>query len=232
MLALTNFDSANETGIVTKVRDGVYKVSATIGANKRIALLIYSLTDVTQYKITVSFEEPAAPAYGKQANGTYTLDPTAFQAFWYGSKDGNTLKFNAQGGLFGYLFPTGQDCVRTEYERFEIVYTSDPSPSGGDYSSNSRQLSFKTLPTDGASEGVIDPSKTVNWKYPYADKSGTILVQNNKELWGSDGTNTNYSDFTTSGNIGFALQENYSGSSDKTAFNITVTSLTFYPAAQ
>lgn len=74
MAAAYNFDhqvnGSSEAGIVEKVRDGVYKITATIGTNSdagRVALIVANTGDtnfanVTEYKITLSFFlEPAPP---------------------------------------------------------------------------------------------------------------------------------------------------------------------------
>ncbi|MDR3283805.1 MAG: hypothetical protein LBS97_01340 [Treponema sp.] len=156
--------------------------------------------------------KPAAPTYGKQADGTYTLDPTKFIA-WYGASFGsNNATFDVTEGGVWYLFPTTDlEFNLADYAKLLINYTTTTSAAG---------ISVKVLGTgDTYGSGYL----LTDIVYPTLN-NGAIIIQDGSDWYGGTTTTTHFTTLKTNG-LGFGLTKN----SD--TFNMTVTALTLSPAA-
>jgi len=210
-----NFDTFKGTGIV----------GFALGASGSIAT--FNLTINSMTLMPKSTEGPAQGAFGKQQDGSYTLDPSKFLP-WYGATltGGNTIAFSG-GGLY-YLFPvTDAEFDINDYGSLDVDYTtSGATLASGDH----LEIAVKAITNSFTGIAGSGSDYGTDLKYQWLSRAGGANDQLGDGSFTINQTPDSFTSktfdyFKGAGVVGFALA--VSGSI--TTFNLTINSLTLMP---
>jgi len=159
--------------------------------------------------------------FGEQQDGSYTLDPAGFTAWYAASVNGTTVSFanDEEYGTVYYDYPNGFDI--TDYGSLEIVYTVDNLVDGGENDKDGAQV---TIAVYSAALGESNSGKDAK----YTTLSGTESTLDINDDWNKDEKAFSFYWNSADGSKGFAIKVNSYNTDD--TFDVTFHSITFKPA--
>ena len=201
------------------IADGSHKVKVIATGETGVSKNSAASNEVTYVKDTSDI-----PTHGPQSDGSYLLDPTAWES-WYGaSLVGDTISFSG-GGMY-YLYPDDPEFDIASYGslviNFTAVVTKDSTLDGKD---GEAAVSLK-LVTDqftGILGSGSNYGQDIDYKNLTKHFSGGV-----DQTWTITDSSDASKQFATAGFVGFAIAQNNGDTNAE--FDVTFHSIIFYPA--